>query len=448
MSLINRIGQLLKRSPSESSPAPKQKADSETGTRNNDPYNDDFMRHLFVDYSRVQTVRDIRTMDKKDPRIKKIHGRMAHTTTKGGLGLRKTTNKRIIREWGRFERRLQLNNAQKLESDALGLVMEGNLPMQWVMDESPVVAKGVRMPSETIRPEVNKSGQFKNPQQAYSQLNLSGGKVIATFTEWQMSLARLRPDNFDDMGAMGRPYLDANRETWKQLRMTEQDMVVRRHMRAPMRLLHTLEGADEADIKKYKQRNAGKNNGVTTDLYTNKKGGIAGVQGDANLDQIADVSYLLDTFFAGAPAPKGLFGFAGDLQRDVLEDLKRDYYEEIDALQETLAGVYQSGFLLQLLLAGINPDIDDIKIEFVERRTETANQAADRALKLRALGASHRTAWETAMLDPKEELERREDEAKSNDPYPEPENINPKVSVTPGNERKGDSATDITTRSK
>lgn len=34
------------------------------------------------------------------------------------------------------------------------------------------------------------------------------------------------------------------------------------------------------------------------DFFLNKKGSVTSVSGDANLDQIADVSYLLDTFFA------------------------------------------------------------------------------------------------------------------------------------------------------
>ena len=69
---------------------------------------------------------------------------------------------------------------------------------------------------------------------------------------------------------------------------------------------------------------------MTTDFYANHKGGVTGVNGDANLDQINDVVHLLDTFFSGAPAPKGLFGYSEGLSRDILEDLKKDYFEEIE----------------------------------------------------------------------------------------------------------------------
>ena len=413
------------------------------------------LRYLYqqmaVDQRLRQVILDIREMDELDGRVKKVHGRMARTAVKGGLMLKKTTNRRIRRAWDQFVKRLQLHNQEKLESDCRGLVMEGNLPMQWVLDRGGEhVIAAVKMPTETIQPQVTPAGVFKDPAAAFLQVDLTTGQPLTAFALWQLTLCRLSPASWDDMGSMGRPYFDASRTVWRKLTMTEEDLVVRRRTRAPQRLAHALEGADTAELLRYKAETQDDQNEITTNFYSNKKLSVTAVQGDANLDQIADVNYLLDTFYAGAPAPKGLFGYAGELQRDVLEDMKKDYFEEIDALQDTLAGVYQSGFLLELILMGINPDSDEIQVAFAERRTETANQAADRALKLKALGSSHRTAWETAGLDPEEELKRRDDEASSSDPYPRPDQINRgpgNVRVTPGNAPKGESATTIATRS-
>lgn len=172
------------------------------------------------------------------------------------------------------------------------------------------------------------------------------------------------------------------------------------------------------------------------------------MQGDANLDQIADVVHLLDTFFAGAPAPKGVFGYADGLSRDILEDLKRDYYEEIDALQDTHSWVYEQGFRLQLLLDGIDPDQERFAVVFAERVTETPNQAADRALKQQALGVPLPICWETAGLDSAMVQARIDEQDRNNDPYPNPNGINPPagtarptVSVALGNVPKSHGAT-------
>jgi hypothetical protein len=409
-------------------------------------------RQLWADPELRAAILDIRAMDRADGRVKKIHRRTVSAAVKGGLMLDNPNQTRTVQQaWKNFERRLQLHRREKLMSDGRGLMMEGNLLYQWVLDSGQVVG-GIRMPAETMVPLVEPNGRFKDPRHAFDQYDLTSGAVVASFPLWQMSHTRLTPDNFDDLGSMGRPYLDASRSVWKKLTMTEDDLVLRRRMRAPLRMAHVLEGATREDLDAYRtdvERDQAE--GITTDYYLNRKGGVSPVQGDAALDQIADVVFLLDSFFSGSPAPKGLFGYTGDLSRDILDDLKRDFFEEVDALQDEQAYAYQLGFELQLLLDGMDPDNFDFTVQFAERRTETANQAADRALKLQALGASQQTALETAGLDAAQEEKRRKKEGANRDPYPEPTRIGirnkPNVSVTPGNQPKGESATDIKTRS-
>ena len=411
---------------------------------------------MWVDPELRASILDIREMDRLDSRVKRIHGRTSRAATKGGLKLNTSSdNKRLIRAWDQFRRRLQLHRPDKLESDMRGLMMEGNLPIQWVLDQDGRVSAGIRMPSETIRPVVGQNGAFVDPQKAYEQFDLMSGKVIAVFPLWALSLVRLTPDNYDDHGCMGRPYLDAARPVWKKLTMTEEDLVIRRRERAPLRTAHFLEGATPEYMEEYQSKIEDDQKEITTNYYSNTKGSVQSVQGDANLDQIADVEYLLDTFFSGAPAPKGLFGYVGNLARDVLEDLKQDFFDELDAMQDTAAMVYELGFRLDLLLQGINPDNYEFEVRFAERRTETPNQAADRALKLQAMGASQQTVWTTAGLNPTLELKQRGAEKKSSDPYPgyddgasNPVDGTQRVSITPGNGPNKESATYITNGNK
>jgi len=431
---------------------PGESSGFERGSRATPEASMDYLyRLLWVDPAQRQAILDIRDMDRRDGRVKRIHARVARDVVKGGLVFSQITpSDTLRREWEDYARRLQLTRAEKLRSDARGLVMEGAACLQWVLDDGSNVVAAVRMPSETIIPQVATNGQFKDPRRAYVQFDPVQGRELAAFALYQLTMARFDPDSFDDMGSLGRPFLDATRETWKKLRMTEEDLVIRRRQRAPLRTAHVLEGADQATLDAYRASVERDQTQITTDYFLNRKGSVTAVQGDANLDQIGDVVHLLETFFAGSPLPKALMGYAGDAARDILEDLKRDYYEEVDSLQDTLAFGYDQGFRLHLLLKGINPDAEDYWVKFAERRTETPNQTTDRALKWQAMGMPRGLIWEEMGYNPQDIRARLDQEAKDGNPYPDPAAIGapgrpaPGIKVTPGNAPKGESATSAT----
>ena len=405
--------------------------------------------YLTVDYALRATIQDIRMMDRSDGRVKRVLNRVARDVTRGGLVMQhKDPNSKIAKEWDAFRLRLNLHKAEKLKSDARGLIMEGNLPYQWVADPTlRAVVAGVRMPSETIRPNVGVNGRFVDVSKAYTQMDLNSGNELCHFGLWQLTLARLDPDNYDDMLCMGRPFIDASREVWRKLNMTDTDLVIRRKHRSPLRLSHVLENATESELNEYQAKIEANKDLVTTDFYQNKKGAVTAVQGDANLGDIEDVLYLLDTFFAGTPLPKGLMGYTDGMARDILEDLKRDYYDEVDQLQDILADVYRVGFTLHLLLKGLNPDSESFTITFKERRTETLSQTTDRGLKLKALGLPQSMVWEELGYNAAEVEERRTSDSKNYEPYPDGDEGGqgqmPKVTITERNAPKGDSATDV-----
>ncbi|NDP59566.1 MAG: hypothetical protein GZ090_09435 [Oxalobacteraceae bacterium] len=445
---VRKIGGMLR----QLLPNAPQKTSSETGTRlREDARYRDMYRHFYVDPEVHQSILDIREMDKLDGRVKMIHSRVARDIIKGGLVMQLAKPDKAVSEaWEDFRRRCQLDRHEKLKSDARGLVMEGNLPLQIIVDDLNNVCALVRMPSETIVPNVNNSGQFKDVTEAYWQHDLVTGKPKAKFGLWQLHLVRFDADNFDDMGSLGRPFLDANRTTWQKLRMTEEDLVIRRRVRAPLRLSHVLENASAPELEAYEAKVIGKQSEITTDYFLNKKGAVNPIQGDANLDQVDDIALLLDCFFSGSPMPKGLAGYTDGLSRDILEDLKRDYYDEIDVLQDTLAYGYQQAFHIDLLLKGINPLEADFSICYAERRTETPNQAADRALKLQALGMPQNLIFQELGYDPAYINEMIAHQANTVNPYPDddvtPQPKTPQVKITPGNGRKGESGTSIANR--
>ena len=408
---------------------------------------------MFVDYDRRVLVAMMREMDQKDGRVKQVHSRTASDVIRGGLVMQ-TTSEVLSDEWERFQARLQLNNWEKLKSDSRGLVMEGNLPLQLVLNADGDIGAGVRMPSDTIVPMTDMGGRFKDPAVAFEQRDVMTGGVQARFAAWQLGLGRLDPDNWDDLGSMGRPMLDGCASVWRKLVMTEEDLVIRRRVRAPLRLAHILEGADQTALDQYRKETEGEKGEITTDFYLNRKGGVQAIQGDATLGDIGDVAHLLSTFFAGSPAPKAMFGYTDGTARDILEDMKRTYYDTIDSLQDAQGGVYAFAFRIHLLFKGINPGPEDFYLRFAKRRTESANQVADLALKWMALGLPDEFIQSEMGLDPQDIREMKIKQAKSTDPYPNPLKVGAdglplassagnKVSVTPGNAPKGESATNV-----
>ena len=456
MNVFHRAWRALRgKSAAENTTGQQQDKTTETGSRANPERAVQYLYdRMQVDANLRAAIVEIRHADKLDGRVKRIHKRMARDSIKGGLQLRWTGDKntRVINAWNSFVKQLKLRNRQKLLSDARGAVMEGNLALQWVINSRLQVVDAVRMPAETIVPLVDENGRFQDVRKAYRQIDPINWTELCTFPLWQLTVLRLDPDNHDDYGCFGRPYLDASRGVWQKLVMTEEDLVIRRRTRAPQKLAHSLKGADEKAVDKYRQRVESEVGEITTDFYANDLT-VTAVAGDANLDQIADVDHLLDTFFSGAPAPKGLFGYVGDMARDILEDLKKDYFEEIDGLQDVLAQAYEQGFRLQLLLMGMNPDAYDFEIQFAERQTSTPNQRADLALKHQAMGLPETLVHEAAGLDTNRVEALRKEEKRNRDPYPEddyegdddqpPTPGQQRISVTPGNAPKGESATSV-----
>lgn len=405
-------------------------------------------RGLQLDYELRDVIRTLRSMDKLDTRVKRIHSRVATDTVRGGLVFVNTGKSQTVKRlWDEVARDLQLDRPGKLRSDARLFVLQGTLPLQLVKDGNRIVG-AIAMPADTIVPQVTPNGRFKNPAEAYAQLDPYGSTTLATFPLWKLQLARLDPENYDDMGSMGRPLLDAGRASWQKLTMTEEDLVVRRRMRAPLKLSHTLEGATKTELDAYRADVEKNQADLQTDYYSNKKGSVTAVQGDAQMGEIGDVTHLLDTFLSGSPLPKQLLGYADDASRDVLDDLKRMYYDDLDFLQDEQAYVYNQAFQMHLLLHRIDPRDAGYTLKFAERRTETLTQTTDRMLKYQALGYPAEVIFETLGDDP-DIIKQRIDDS---DIYPGGQGGDMpakggKVSITPGNARSGESATDITVRS-
>ena len=414
----------------------------------------DLQRRLWVDTDLRGVIKTIRDMDQSDPRVKNIHGTTATYITKGGMSLfGAERDRRIMREWKTFVRRLKLDQIPKIYSDARQFALQGNLALEVLVTDNTITGIA-SLPADTIVPNVDGQGRIKNPAQAFVQWDINEGVKQSTFSLGNLLLARLEPPNYDDYGSFGRPMLDASREAFKRLVFSEEKLVQRRASRASLRMAHVLEGVNHEELEAYKaQIEAAQYAGHDTDYYMNRKGSVQPIQGDAALSDIGDVIHLMNVFFAGAPAPSGLFGWGQELSRDVLQELMGLFFHKVDVLQENLACVYQDAFEIQLALRGINPLDYDFYVEYNEPRTLTENQRADLALKDQALGLPRTTVIRTRGFNPSEIQELIAAEEASPEAFATPQTImtnngippQPKVTISPEAAGRGQSRTDIAT---
>lgn len=390
-------------------------------------------------------------MDREDGRVKRILSRIAGDATRGGfrLAMREgDDDARLMGESKAFIAACGLDIRTRRKAHARSLLATGELWLQWVLDEAGNISGCKLMPSETMKAVVDEQGKFKDMRRAFIQHDPTSGAELAAFARWQITFVAL-DGNPDDPGERGRPLFDALITKGQQLFMTEEDLVIRRRVRAPMRFLHVLENAQEEEINAYRERNKSTLEdpfSPQSDFFSNRKGTISAIQGDGNLAEIGDVEKIEDDFYAGLPAPKFLFGKAKDISRDVFEDALEGYYEFLEDVQEMLVDAYEEGFKLQLLLKGINPDALQWDFQFQARTVESESTKRDRLLKEKALGVPPSMLWPQMGYDPQKVREIRDKDRDELEPYPLLDEIDGEqgnLTIVQGNKRKKESAVTV-----
>jgi len=394
-------------------------------------------------------IQEIETLDEKDGQVKNLHTKLAGWANRGGIRfvMREGENKRMHQIARDFIRCVKLKDRKIREEHCVRLLKHGNLILQNVVSSKSQIESLVVMPTIIMRPLINDKGQFPDPNKAYAQLDALGVQEVTYFARWQIVWGAL------DKPAgrfYGRPLIDAERKRARQIRMTDDDMVIRRRTRAPQRLHHCFPGMSEEKLEEQQKKDEESlenPNAVNTDFYSNHEGTVTSIQGDAKLDQVKDVMLLNQKFYSGAGTHAHLFGlFANELNRDTYEDTLADLYELIEKIQETLCSIWEESLRLQFLLHGINADAYEWDLKLMGRKVETPNQKADRALKLRGLGYPLQWLVTEVMQDPWERIKELIDkEQEEMDAYSqiddELEGKDSPISIVQGNARNKESET-------
>jgi SPP1 gp7 family putative phage head morphogenesis protein len=376
-----------------------------------------------VEADRRAILRDVEQMLANDPLIDETNARIGRKAVRGGIFVTVvgsgTHQKNIALKTGKkpgYGSQLA-NRAQviidnlmkrcKIDANAVlwvsRLLADGDLFLNIVVEQvdGQMRIKSIRwIPTAIMKRNEDQFGQFIDPMRAFSELDLQHGVYFNTiipenavrhFPLWAVNHIRWKYRG----GLYGNSQYASIRKVSRQNISADDDMVVRRKVRAPLRRAHIFGTKDNPGnpdiIKQYKEEHRdaivnGKYKPVT-DYYMNGLGDIKNLEGDGNLDKIGDIKFLYDKEGTGTIVPKGLVGHAEDINRDVLDDQKDEYMDTLEDIRHVLeygdGGPY-SGLRaiidFELLLHGIDVETTGLTYDlaFMPLRKESPKEAVER----------------------------------------------------------------------
>jgi len=207
------------------------------------------------------------------------------------------------------------------------------------------------------------------------------------FNSWQIGHFRLLGD--DRKLPYGTSVLEKARLIWKQLRLSEDAMLIYRVTRAPERRVYKIYvgNIDNEDVEAYVNEIANKfkrtplidsqtgqmdlrynQMGYDQDIFIptrteNADTPIDTLPGAQNLDQIADIEYLQRKLFTALRVPKSFLGFeesTGEGKNLALQDIR--FSRTINRVQQSMIQELNKIAIIHLYLLGFEDDLDNFTL--------------------------------------------------------------------------------------
>jgi hypothetical protein len=355
------------------------------------------------DYFRIENDRkkayeECWVMYVEDARIAAAIDTTAGSATNGGFTIQfnraKTKTEQVIKDAddiiSNMMERTKLMSM--IGSIAKELLILGDCFLEVVVDtDTNEIIKLKKLPARYLWREEDEFGdlvQYVQKDELY--------QVTAVFEPWQ--ILHLRWNHFSGQ-KYGTSMLRPIRSTWKKLRMTEEDLVIRRRTRAGVKLHHY--GADETnplepdEVDEYRAANSSSPLNVRTDWYSNGKWKIEVLKSDDGVSAIEDIKHLEDMLFVGLRTPKGILGLDSGSNRSSLQRQETAYVRLLDEISTEIGHQLKGVMNLALQLQGMNPDAVEFETIWQERTIEDTNKKTERLVLLGNTGyISKQTAVE------------------------------------------------------
>jgi len=385
MSLIDRFTKFFAR---DAKPEPTT---SDEIRQSVSPY--DLARKMKSDTDRRQVILTCREMYKSDPRARRVVSTLARDAIRGGFTV-KVDDERAGEAASALIRRLKLSS--RLVDWIRLTLRDGDTFLELGVNGRGEIAQVTRKPTLAMRRASNLVDDFDDPRRAFWISDASWTMVeppadAVWFAQWQIVHARW---DHDEDSRYGVPLFSSATGPYKRVKEGEVDIAIRRKTRAGMKYVHKFPpGTDGSVVDAYMVRNKDALDNpfaAVADFFGTVE--ISAVQGDARLQEIADVMHHLRTWWTASPTPMSLVGYGQDLNRDVLREQKDQYDEELDPITQWVEDDLLAPLLeRQWLLLGMWPDSLNYEIEWTQKgklQAADIRDVSDAALRLRALGFS------------------------------------------------------------
>jgi len=321
-----------------------------------------------------------------------MHRQLARDIVKGGYILH-SKDKRALEVAQAMQERLKLN--QKLDDYVRLAARDGDLFLQVEISEGMQIVDVSRKPMRQMRRNSNMRDKFDDPSRAFwlanaMQMSFEPPQDAFWFAEWEIIHARWEHDQGERYGT---PMMASATGSYKRVTEGEVDVAIRRKTRSGIRYIHTLEGATGSDLEIYKENNRQALEqpfAAIADFFSNKKGSVAVLHGDGDLEKIGDVQHHISTMFSAGEVPMELIAYGEGLNRDTLAEKKEEYDETLDVLRDWVSAQIIIPLLeREWLLNGILPEGVKYSIEWRAKSIVKAadiRDITDAAMRLRILG--------------------------------------------------------------
>jgi hypothetical protein len=353
---------------------------------------------------RTIKLRKCTEMRRLDPRIDRMIDKLSGDATMNGL--------RVVVDSAQIEKdKLMAQTVidstihktemhRKLKGWVGDLLNSGDDFFEIMVDEqSRSITRIKKLASIITRSNINAEGNFPDGEAPYYQIHPYTQVKVKEFKLWQ--IVQISWD-YEDGKPYGEPIFASSRTKWDMLIKSEENVVVRRLLRATKRLLHTIGTPDKPStwnvVNEYKNQNRealGNPMAVYHDYFGNGPTDIKEISGDSQIGDMDDLKYLDGMIVAKTGIPMALLGGGREdaVNRDVLNEQEEDYIRVLQTINDTMEYGLRKIFDFALLLNDINPDSVVYSFKWGSKDRSDFKEKLESAVIMQSLGYDFQTIF-------------------------------------------------------